>query len=81
VPRERLRECAFEVANAIAGNPPHATRMIKQLQRASAKLPLAEALVVAAQMQAVAHKTADHIEAVTALLEKRVPKFSEDADI
>jgi len=81
VPRAGVLTRAVELAQAIAANPPHATRMIKQLQRASEDLALPEALSIAAQMQAVAHKVPDHKEAVRAGLENRTPNYSGDQEL
>ena len=76
VPDSGLMASARELAARIAANPPHALRMAKrllQLGREMAQLPLLE---MAAQMQALAHTSADHSEAVTAFLEKRPARFT-----
>lgn len=75
LPSGALLDAARAIAKRIASNPPHAVRMAKRLLATSAKATLAEALEAARTMQALAHKTADHREAVTAFLEKRDPKF------
>lgn len=76
VPDAELLSTAYALAGRIAANPPHALRMAKRLLvqgREMAQLPLLE---LAAQMQALAHTSKDHGEAVEAFLEKRVPQFT-----
>jgi 2-(1,2-epoxy-1,2-dihydrophenyl)acetyl-CoA isomerase len=70
-----LEEEALALARRIAANPPQILRMAKALLARSALTTLHEALVVARESQARAHKTEDHREAVTAFLEKRAPVF------
>jgi enoyl-CoA hydratase/carnithine racemase len=50
--------------------------MTKRLLWQGQTLPLDSLLDMAASMQALAHATADHREAVAAMLAKRAPKFS-----
>ncbi|MNW02665.1 1,2-epoxyphenylacetyl-CoA isomerase [compost metagenome] len=50
-------------------------RMTKRLLREGQSASLASLLEISAGYQAIAHKTADHREAVTAFIEKRAPKF------
>lgn len=76
VPDSELLSAAYALAERIAANPPHALRMAKRLLvqgREMAQLPLLE---LAAQMQALAHTSRDHGEAVEAFLEKRAPRFT-----
>ncbi len=76
VPDTELLSAALALAERIAANPPHALRMAKRLLlqgREMAQLPLLE---LAAQMQALAHTSKDHGEAVAAFLEKREPQFT-----
>jgi enoyl-CoA hydratase/carnithine racemase len=73
---EELLAAAHELANRIAVNPPHVLRMTKALLRQSQQLSLDAALELSAGMQALAHHTSDHQEAVAALLDKRAPKFT-----
>lgn len=75
IPSDALLAEARKLAERIAANPPHAVRMAKSLLAASAQSSLTEALEAARTMQAVAHKTEDHREAVSAFLEKRAPRF------
>jgi enoyl-CoA hydratase/carnithine racemase len=66
---------AFPLARRIAANPPHAVRMTKRLLWAGRSGRLDQHLETAAAMQALAHATADHREAVAAFLDKRPPTF------
>jgi enoyl-CoA hydratase/carnithine racemase len=76
VPDNDLMEKARAIAGKIAANPPHATRMTKRLLRAAQTATLANILEMSAAMQAVAHTTADHDEAITAFIEKRPAVFT-----
>jgi enoyl-CoA hydratase/carnithine racemase len=76
VPDNDLMEKAHTIAGKIAANPPHATRMTKRLLRAAQTATLANILEMSAAMQAVAHTTADHDEAITAFIEKRPAVFT-----
>jgi enoyl-CoA hydratase/carnithine racemase len=75
VPGERLMECAMDLARRIAANPAHALRMTKRLLRESPAASLASLLELSASLQALAHETQDHAEAVQAAIEKRPPVF------
>ncbi|MGE0152555.1 MAG: crotonase/enoyl-CoA hydratase family protein [Reyranellaceae bacterium] len=72
---DKLMEAATALAGRIAANPPHALRMAKRLLREGERATLHTLLDMSASMQALAHKTADHKEAVAAFLEKRKPVF------
>lgn len=74
VPAEELLDAARQVAHEIAGNPPVAVRMAKNLLRRSRELNLSQTLEVSAAYQALGHQTTDHVEAVAAMVEKRVPR-------
>jgi enoyl-CoA hydratase/carnithine racemase len=63
-------------ATRIAANPPHAVRLTKRLMLESRELTAPAALELAASMQAMCHKMADHREAVEARLAKRAPNFT-----
>jgi enoyl-CoA hydratase/carnithine racemase len=69
---------ALRLAHRIAANPPHALRMTKTLLRDGQHQSLDALLELSASMQAIAHGTADHHEAVTAMLERRPPEFTGD---
>lgn len=75
VPDEALLAEAYTLARRIAANPTHAVRMTKRLLWEGRRADLSTSLEMAAAMQATAHATADHEEAVTAFLEKRPPTF------
>jgi enoyl-CoA hydratase/carnithine racemase len=76
VPDAELLPAARALAGRIAANPPHAVRMARKLLREAWNNRLDTVLEMSAAMQAVAHTTADHKEAMAALREKRRPKFS-----
>lgn len=73
----KLLDRALEIAGSIAANPGHATRMAKRLLREGQDMKLAPLLELAAAYQALSHHTDDHMEAVGAFLEKRVPDFTD----
>ena len=76
VPDAELMDAARALALRIAANPAHATRMTRRLLWESRESGLETVLEMAAAMQAAAHDTADHAEAVAAFLEKRPPRFT-----
>lgn len=78
VPDGELLDAARALARRIAANPPHAVRMTKRLLWEGRSAGLANVLEMAAPMQALAHATGDHAEAVEAFLEKRSPQFKGD---
>ena len=75
VPADQLLPTARALAEKIAANPGAVMRMTKRLLREGEQLSLSSLLELSAGYQAIAHKTADHQEAVTAFVEKRAPKF------
>lgn len=75
VPAEELMTAAAGIARQIADNPPHAVRMTKRLLRQAQQASLSAVLEMSAAMQALAHETLDHEEAVTAFGERRAPVF------
>lgn len=75
VPDAELLDTARALARHIAANPPHAVRMTKRLLWEGRRADLATLLEMASAMQAAAHATADHEEAVAAFLTKRPPEF------
>ena len=61
---------AGRLAAEIAANPAHVLRLSKRLLREAHTLSLDTVLELSASMQAVAHATKEHYDAVTALVEK-----------
>jgi enoyl-CoA hydratase/carnithine racemase len=76
VPAGELMDTARMIARQIADNPPHAVRMAKRLIRQAQDSSLSAVLDMSAAMQALAHATADHEEAVAAFSERRPPSFT-----
>ena len=76
VPHETLMDEAMITANQIAAQPPQALRMAKSLLRQGRDMNFDQMLELSAAMQALAHLTEDHIEGVTAVLEKRPGEFT-----
>lgn len=68
---DELMDAARELAARVAKNPPHSVRMAKRLLRESQHQSLESLLELSAAMQALAHHTEDHREALTAFGEKR----------
>ncbi|MBK5263889.1 MAG: crotonase/enoyl-CoA hydratase family protein [Alphaproteobacteria bacterium] len=75
VPDDQLLSHAHLIADKIAANPAHATRMTKRLLREAQDASLANILEMSAAMQALAHATADNQEAINAFIERRDPTF------
>lgn len=75
VPDDKLMDEAQKLAERIAANPGHALRMTKRLIREGQHMKLDSLLEMSATLQALAHSTADHKEALSAMLEKRKPDF------
>ncbi|WP_340316123.1 crotonase/enoyl-CoA hydratase family protein [Rhizorhabdus argentea] len=75
VPADELLAVAMTIAEAIAVNPPHAVRMTKRLLRQGQEASLSAVLEMSAAMQALAHQTADHDEAVAAFRDRRSASF------
>lgn len=75
VPQDQLMDTARDIALRIAANPTHAVRLTKRLLRNAWQQSLSEILETSAAYQALAHATADHEEAVAAMIEKRSPAF------
>ena len=73
---EDLLDAAHELAARIAANPPQSVRLAKKLLREAAHQSLDSVLELSAAYQAIAQRTADHDEALAALLEKRQATFT-----
>ncbi|MFC8178546.1 MULTISPECIES: crotonase/enoyl-CoA hydratase family protein [Nocardiaceae] len=71
-----LLDAAHTLAERVAANPPQVLRMTKKLLREGQHQSLESLLELSAAYQAIAHTTADHEEAVDAMLSRRDPKFS-----
>lgn len=72
---DALLPTAHALAERIAGNAPMAIALSKRLLRKAPEQDLDTHLKLCAAYQALLHGSEDHIEAVTALLEKREPHF------
>ncbi|WP_396589100.1 crotonase/enoyl-CoA hydratase family protein [Bermanella sp. R86510] len=70
-----LLSTANTLAEKIASNPPQALRATKQLLREAVLSPLDTTLQLSAAIQANLHQTDDHLEAVSAIIEKRKPNY------
>ncbi|WP_428488835.1 crotonase/enoyl-CoA hydratase family protein [Rhodopila sp.] len=75
---DELLDAARALAMRIAVNPPYAVRMAKRLLIEGRHSRLDSVLELSASLQALAHATGDHREAVNAFLEKRKPDFKGD---
>jgi enoyl-CoA hydratase len=75
VPREKLLDSAFELAEAIAANGPIAVRATRAAVRETAGLPEAEALRRAGEIGAPVFRSDDAIEGARAFIEKRSPVY------
>ncbi|WP_433756324.1 crotonase/enoyl-CoA hydratase family protein [Nocardia sp. CA-135398] len=73
---DALLDTAHRLAARISANPPHVLRMTKRLLREGRNQSLDSHLELSAAMQAAAHHTDDHREAVAAMLERRPPAFT-----
>ncbi len=71
----QLMDEARALARRIAVNPAYGLRMAKRLLREGERSELHTLLDMSASMQAIAHQSEDHKEAVTAFVEKRKPLF------
>ena len=76
VPHDQLLPEAQALAAQIAQNPGVALRLAKKLLREGERLDFPSLLELSASLQALAHKTPLHVEAVNAFVEKRKPDFS-----
>lgn len=75
VAHEDLLPEANKLAQRIAANPGQALRMAKRLLREGQTTDFPTLLEMSAGFQAIAHKSAQHKEAVMAFVEKRKPNF------
>ena len=70
-----LLDSARGLAARVAKNPPHSVRMAKRLLRESQHQSLESLLELSAAMQALAHHTEDHHEALAAFGDKRAGRY------
>jgi enoyl-CoA hydratase/carnithine racemase len=75
VPHENLMERAIELAQKIAGQPAEALRMAKRLLYMGQEISLRHLLEQSASYQSLCHHSEDHMEALSAIFEKRKPIF------
>ena len=76
VPHDQLMEKTLELAEKIAAKPPQALRMAKRLLYAGQTMSLRQLLDASAANQALCHASRDHMEALSAIFEKRKPVFT-----
>jgi 2-(1,2-epoxy-1,2-dihydrophenyl)acetyl-CoA isomerase len=76
VPDPELADRARALADEVAAQPPLVLRMTKRLLRASLTADFATVMELSAALQAVAHTTGDHAEALAAFFGKRAPDFT-----
>jgi 2-(1,2-epoxy-1,2-dihydrophenyl)acetyl-CoA isomerase len=75
VPHAELMAETLALAEKIAAQPPHALRLGKALLRQGREASYEAILEMSASAQALSHLTQDHLEGVSAHLEKRKPTF------
>lgn len=75
LPADHLLSEAMNLAETIALNAPLAVQLTKRAAYRSYEADLETALELASSYQGMAQNTADHFEAVDAMLEKRSPRF------
>jgi enoyl-CoA hydratase/carnithine racemase len=73
---DQLMAEANALAQVIASKPPRTLRVAKRLLKQSGRMSLRDFLDVCASNQALAHRTADHKEAIEAFFEKRDAVFT-----
>ena len=75
VPPDQLMPEALKLAQTIAEKPPRQLRLAKRLLKEAQRMSLADFLDVCALGNGISQQTEDHMEGVSALLEKRAPVF------
>jgi 2-(1,2-epoxy-1,2-dihydrophenyl)acetyl-CoA isomerase len=73
---DELLDAAFAIATRVAMQPPQALRATKSLLRQGQNSSFDNILELSAATQGLMHHTEDHFEGVSAVLEKRSPKFN-----
>jgi enoyl-CoA hydratase/carnithine racemase len=76
VEHDQLSVKTNEIAANIASKPPQALRLTKRLIRTGQHSTLVHIMEEAAAFQSLCHYTEDHMEALSAMFEKRQPKFT-----
>ncbi|GAD60173.1 crotonase/enoyl-CoA hydratase family protein [Brevundimonas sp. BAL450] len=76
VAHDDLMDEAMATAEQVAAHAPQALRMAKSLLRQGRDMNFDQMLEMSAAMQALAHLTDDHIEGVSAVLDKRPADFT-----
>ena len=76
VANEALLAHAREMAHGFAGKPPQALRLTKRLMQSAQRMEFGDFLDHCAAFQGICHNTADHLEAVASMLERRRPNYS-----
>lgn len=76
VPDGDLMSRALELARTMASKPPQALRYTIRLMKQAERMDLADFLDLCAVYQGVCHNSEDHLEAVTAFLDKRPAQFT-----
>lgn len=74
-PQEQFMDKVNALAHKIAIQPPDVLRMTKRLLREGMSTSFGNIMELSAAMQALAHHTEDHREAVDAFFEKRTPMY------
>jgi enoyl-CoA hydratase/carnithine racemase len=72
---DKLLDKANELAAKIAARPPQALRLTKRLIRNAQYSTFEHSMQDAAAFQSFCHYTDDHMEALSAMFEKRNPQF------
>ena len=72
---EMLMPRALELAGQMASKPPLTLRLTKRMMKLAQRSDLPDFLDLCACFQAMAHHTTDHLEAVSAFLEKRTGNY------
>lgn len=76
VPNDQLTASVKKLADGIAAKPPQALRLTKRLMKSAQRMEFPDFLDHCAVFQGMCHNADDHVEAVSAFLEKRNPAFS-----
>jgi len=72
---DELMPRTLALAKSIARQPPQALRYTKRLLKTAQRVQLPDFLDLCATFQGICHNTDDHLEAVSAFMERRPPTF------